>query len=37
MAKIFRSKDAIKDDRKNFLMREVARATSAAPTYFPSA
>ena len=25
------------DEKKNFYMRDVARATSAAPTYFPSA
>lgn len=45
MAKVFRSREAIRDDRKNFLMRDVARylfksnrrATSAAPTYFPAA
>ncbi len=37
MAKIFRSKEAVFDANKNFFMRDVARATSAAPTYFPSA
>ena len=36
-AKIFRSRDAILRDKKNFYMKDVARATSAAPTYFPSA
>ena len=25
------------NENKNFLMRDVARATSAAPTFFPSA
>jgi patatin-like phospholipase/acyl hydrolase len=25
------------NDEKNFFIRDVARATSAAPTYFPSA
>lgn len=30
----FKSWRAKKDTRKNFLMRDVARATSAAPTYF---
>ncbi len=37
MAKIFRSKSAMINYNKNFFMRDVARATSAAPTYFPSA
>ena len=37
MAKIFRSKEAVFNDSRNFFMRDVARATSAAPTYFPSA
>ena len=36
-AKIFRSRDAIFNENKNFFMRDVARATSAAPTFFPSA
>ena len=31
----FRSARAATDEGYNFLMREVARATSAAPTYFP--
>ena len=35
MAWFFRSWRARRDERYNFLMREVARATSAAPTYFP--
>ncbi len=33
----FKSRKAKLDPRHNFLMREVARATSAAPTYFPPA
>ena len=45
MSKVFRSREAMRDDRKNFLMRDIARlnklnnqrATSAAPTYFPAA
>ncbi|KAL4427261.1 hypothetical protein ABPG74_011497 [Tetrahymena malaccensis] len=37
MAKIFRSKEAMFSDDKNFYVRDIARATSAAPTYFPSA
>lgn len=37
MSKIFRSKEAIFSDDKNFYVRDIARATSAAPTYFPSA
>ncbi|EGR29322.1 patatin-like phospholipase family protein, putative [Ichthyophthirius multifiliis] len=37
MAKIFRSKEAVFNPNKNFFMKDVARATSAAPTYFPSA
>jgi len=37
MAKIFRSKEASFSDEKNFFIRDVARATSAAPTYFSSA
>jgi predicted acylesterase/phospholipase RssA len=32
---LFRSRDARKDPSRNPLMRDVARATSAAPTYFP--
>jgi patatin-like phospholipase/acyl hydrolase len=35
MAWFFRSRRARTDQRYNFLMREVSRATSAAPTYFP--
>lgn len=35
--KIFKSKEAILDISKNFFMRDVARATSAAPIYFPAA
>jgi patatin-like phospholipase/acyl hydrolase len=35
--KIFKSKEAILDVSKNFYMRDVARATSAAPIYFPAA
>lgn len=34
---IFRSKEAFLNREKDFYMRDVARATSAAPTYFPSA
>ena len=34
---IFRSISAIFDRNKDFYMRDIARATSAAPTYFPSA
>lgn len=34
---IFRSINAIFDRNKDFYMRDIARATSAAPTYFPSA
>ncbi|KAL4427379.1 hypothetical protein ABPG74_002350 [Tetrahymena malaccensis] len=37
IAKVFRSREAIFNDDKNFYMRDVARATSAAPTFFPSA
>lgn len=37
MAKLFNSKEAMFDDEKNFFARDVGRATSAAPTYFPSA
>lgn len=37
IAKIFRSREAVFNDDKNFYMRDVARATSAAPTFFPSA
>lgn len=36
-AKVFKSRFAKFDDKKNFYMRDVGRATSAAPTYFPSA
>lgn len=36
-AKIFRSKRAVFDQNKNFYMRDVARSTSAAPLFFPSA
>jgi predicted acylesterase/phospholipase RssA len=32
---LFRSRDARRDETRNPLMRDVARATSAAPTYFP--
>ena len=35
--KIFKSKEAILDRNKDFWMRDVGRATSAAPTYFPAA
>lgn len=35
--KIFKSKEAILDVEKDFFMKDVARATSAAPTYFPAA
>jgi hypothetical protein len=35
--KIFKSVSAQQDPHKNFFMRDVARATSAAPTYFPPA
>jgi len=34
---IFRSIDALLNRDRDFYMRDVARATSAAPTYFPSA
>lgn len=34
---IFRSMDALLNRDRDFYMRDVARATSAAPTYFPSA
>ena len=34
---IFRSKEAILHSERDFYMRDVARATSAAPIYFPSA
>ncbi len=34
---IFKSVEAILDRNKDFYMRDIARATSAAPTYFPSA
>ena len=34
---IFRSTEALLNKEKDFYMRDVARATSAAPTYFPSA
>ena len=34
---VFRSINAIFDRSKDFYMRDIARATSAAPTYFPSA
>lgn len=34
---IFKSMDAILHRNKDFYIRDVARATSAAPTYFPSA
>lgn len=33
-AHFFTSHDAVKNDSKNYLLRDVARATSAAPTYF---
>jgi patatin-like phospholipase/acyl hydrolase len=33
----FKSIDSILDREKDFYMRDVARATSAAPTYFPAA
>jgi len=33
----FRKSTAINDNRNNFLVRDVARATSAAPTYFETA
>ena len=36
-AKLFRSNLALLNSNKNFFMRDVARATSAAPTFFPSA
>jgi len=36
-AMFFTSADARDDDGSNFLVRDVARATSAAPTYFPPA
>ena len=35
--KIFNSKEARLDEGENFYMRDVGRATSAAPIYFPSA
>lgn len=34
---IFRSMEALLNRDKDFYLRDVARATSAAPTYFPSA
>jgi patatin-like phospholipase/acyl hydrolase len=34
---IFRSMEALLNRDKDFYMRDVARSTSAAPTYFPSA
>lgn len=34
---VFRSMEALLNREKDFFMRDVARATSAAPTYFPSA
>jgi patatin-like phospholipase/acyl hydrolase len=34
---IFRSLNSIFDSNEDFYMRDIARATSAAPTYFPSA
>lgn len=34
---VFRSMEALLNRDKDFYMRDVARATSAAPTYFPSA
>lgn len=37
ISKIFRSREAKKDERKNFLMKDIGRATSAAPTFFPAA
>lgn len=37
MAKVFSSKQAKVDQSENFLMRDVGRATSAAPTFFPAA
>lgn len=36
-AHTFDSHDALREESKDFLIRSVARATSAAPTYFPSA
>eukprot|EP00825_Cyclidium_porcatum_P028667 TRINITY_DN3085_c0_g1_i3.p1 TRINITY_DN3085_c0_g1~~TRINITY_DN3085_c0_g1_i3.p1 ORF type:complete len:782 (-),score=98.27 TRINITY_DN3085_c0_g1_i3:192-2537(-) len=37
LAMIFRSQDAFNNQNKDYFMRSVARATSAAPTYFPAA
>jgi patatin-like phospholipase/acyl hydrolase len=34
---IFRSLGAVFDRNKDFYLRDIARATSAAPTFFPSA
>lgn len=36
-AYIFNSRKAKKNKKKDFLMRDVGRSTSAAPTYFPAA
>lgn len=37
MAKVFSSRAAKLDLTENFLIKDVGRATSAAPTYFPAA
>lgn len=37
IAKVFKSTEALFDEDKNFLAKDVARATSAAPSFFPSA
>ena len=34
---IFKSTDAILNRDKDFYVKDIGRATSAAPTYFPSA
>lgn len=34
---IFKSTDAILNRDRDFYVKDIARATSAAPTYFPSA
>lgn len=34
---VFKTSDALQSDRGDFAMRDIARATSAAPTYFPPA
>jgi patatin-like phospholipase/acyl hydrolase len=34
---IFKSTDAVLNRDKDFYVKDIARATSAAPTYFPSA